>query len=166
MATPRNLAALSLILLAACSSSDPKLLTDEGQQALGRGDAAAALESFDQARAHMTPQSADYLRASMGRFRALARLDKTGKMAKDEFLAFQKAQAGRVQDVDFKTVVDALLAVQRVQPAAELVEAGKQAFPDSAVMKQLVVAVGNAAKQAKNGEAMDRMRGIGYVGDD
>ena len=101
-----TLAALTLSagLLTGCGGNSADAYCSELEKdktyfdSLGSGD----IEKFDQARAHMTPQSPDYMRASMGRFRALARLDssKSGTSTRGEFLTFQKEHKELVQDVE------------------------------------------------------------------
>lgn len=150
------------LVLAACTNHDPKALTDDGAKKLGAGDNKAALECFDDALGRMKPEGGDFLRASMYRFQALARLEPL--RAKNEFLAFQSAHASTVKETEFKIVVDELLKRGSIAPATDLVEAGQKAFPKSPVMEQLVKALGDAAK--KDPEAMKRLKGMGYVGDD
>jgi hypothetical protein len=155
--------AVAALLLAACSSSDPRERTNQGTQALGAGDAKGAVEHFDAAIARLTPQDPDFLRASMGRFQALARLEPT--RTKNEFLAFQAAHPDKVRDEDFKVVVDELLQRNSLTAASEIVTAGKKAFPESTTIVGLVQAVGDAAKKAKDPSAMNTMKGLGYLGD-
>lgn len=155
---------LLVLLLAACSSSDPKVLTDEGSQALGSGDAKHAVECFEDALARMEPRNPDFLRASMGRFQALARLEPT--RAKNEFLAFQAAHSSEVRDTDFQVVVGELLKRGSLTPALELAEAVKRAYPESQVSAQIVNAVGDAAKKANDPTTLDKTKGLGYSGDD
>ncbi|MFO1010913.1 MAG: hypothetical protein U1F29_12685 [Planctomycetota bacterium] len=155
------LAAL-LFVLAACSNHDPAALTTEGTSKLGAGDAKAALECFDEALGRMQPSNGDFMRASMGRFQALARLD--GTRAKNEFLAFHSAHSDRVKESEFKLVVDELVKRGQLGPAADVVDAGRKAFPESPLMTQLLKTVGDASK--KDPEAMKKLKGMGYVGDD
>lgn len=159
----RPLLGLVFLVLAACSSSDPRVLTDQGAKALGTGDAKGAVASFDKALARLEPQSPDFLRASMGRFQALARLEPT--RTKNEFLAFQAAHTDKVKDTDFKVVVDELLQKNALTPASDLVEAGKKAFPESTTMHQLVQALGDAAKRNNDPSVLDKVKGLGYAGD-
>ena len=149
--------------LGACSSSDPKTLTDAGSKALGSGDAKEAVELFDDALAHMNTQGGDFLRASMGRFQALARLDPT--RTKNEFLAFQAAHTDQVKDADFKLVVDELLKRGSLTAATDIVAAAKQAYPESTVVVQLINALGDAARKANDPASVGKLKGLGYTGD-
>ncbi|MBI5364413.1 MAG: hypothetical protein HZA53_14630 [Planctomycetes bacterium] len=157
-------AALTLgLVLSACSGSDPKAMTAEGTRKLGAGDAKAALECFDDALAHLQPQGGDFLRASMGRFQALARLEP--KRAQTEFLAFHVAHPNDVKEAEFKLVVDELLRRGSVAPATDLIEAGQKAFPNSPLMAQLLKAAGDAAKKSGDPAAVNKLKGLGYAGD-
>lgn len=158
----RTLAALALVFAAACSSSDPKVLMTEASQALAAGDASAAVAKYERAIERLDKQSVEFLRASMGRFQALARLD--GTRAKNEFLAFHSAHSDRVKESEFKLVVDELVKRGQLGPAADVVDAGRKAFPESPLMTQLLKTVGDASK--KDPEAMKKLKGMGYVGDD
>lgn len=150
------------LLLQACSSSDPKVLADEGTQALGAGDAALALEKFDAALSHMEPASPDFLRVQMGRFQALARRDPA--RTKNEFLAFHAGHTDKIRDVDFKLVIDELLKKGAIADATEIVKVGKQSYGESPVIKQLVNAIGDAAKRSKDAGSMQNLKGLGYSG--
>jgi hypothetical protein len=160
----RTFAVFALVCLAACSSSDPKVLTAEAGQALAAGDAAGAVAKYERAIERLDKQSVEFLRASMGRFQALARIEPT-RTAR-EFKAFQAAQAGRVQDADFQTVIDELIAKGAFTPATELLELGQLTFRDSPLIAQLVQKVGKAAEQAGDKDAAAKLKGIGYVGND
>lgn len=151
------------LVLSACSGSDPKAMTTEGTRKLGAGDAKAALECFDDALAHMQPQGGDFMRASMGRFQALARLEPA--RAQTEFLAFQMAHSSDVKEADFKLVVDELVRRGNPGPATAIVAAGCKAFPESPLMQQLVKSVGDAAKKSNDAESVNTLKGLGYAGD-
>lgn len=157
------LSALCLTLvLAACGSSDPKVLADEGHKALGAGDAALALEKFDAALKRIEPASPDFVRVQIGRFQALARREPA--KAKTEFLAFQAAHSDKVRDSDFRVVVDELARKGSISEATDLVEAAKKLYPESPVVAQLVKSVGDAALRSKDPAMLDKMRGLGYGG--
>lgn len=164
----RTFAVLALALIpcgvAACSSSDPKVLTAEAGQALAAGDAEGAVAKYERAIERLDTKSPEFLRASMGRFQALARTEPT--RAAREFKAFQAAQASRVQDADFKTVIDELLARDSLTQATDVLEVAQRSFPDSPVVTQLVQRVGDAAKKRGDSDAMRRLGGMGYVGKD
>ena len=157
----RPLLLLALLLtLPACSESDPKVLSDQGAQALGSNDPESALEAYEDALDRMQPSDPLFLRASLGRLLALARLEPT--RALNEFLAFHAAQGAKVQDVDFKQMGDAFVARGPFRPATELVKAAKQAYPTSPVVEQLGKAVHAAAKRAGDGESVSSLAGLGY----
>ena len=146
-----------------CGSSDPKALTDAGAAALNSGDPKGALASFDKALEHMQPEQPDYLRASVGRCEALARIDPM--RAKVDFLALSRSQASRVGEQDFSAVVNELVRRGAIGPAAEIAEAGMKRFPESPAMLGLRDAVGDAAKRSSDPEALKKLKGLGYAGD-
>ena len=160
----RTFAAFALVCLAACSSSDPKVLMGEASQALSAGDAPAAVAKYERAIERLDTKSVDFLRASMGRFQALAHVSQTQTVR--EFTAFHAAYAGRVQDADFKTVIDALLASNSIKGATELVELGQRTYAGSPVIAQLVQSVGKAAEKSGDADSAGKLKGLGYVGND
>jgi len=151
---------LLALALCACGPSDPKTLTDQGAQALGAGRAEEACEAFEDALDHMDPQHPLFLRASLGRLQALARLEPT--RALDEFLAFHTAQGAKVQDVDFKLLGDEFIKRGSFRAATELIKAAKLAYPASPVVEQLGRAAHAAAKQAGDGDSVSGLAGLGY----
>ena len=162
----RRLCALvtAAVLLVACSESDPKVLTDKGSAALGAGDAPAAIESFDAALQHMDARNPDYLRASMGRCQALARQNPS--QAKDDFLALARSASDRVREQDYSTIVNELVKKGAVAEAVEVMDAGIKAFPESPQMQALKTSVVEASKKSKDRGALQKLKGLGYTGDD
>ena len=161
--TPAPLLALLLCLCAACGEGDPKALTDRGTAALGAGRDAEAIESFDRALAGLDPASADWLRASLGRCRALARSQPA--KAKGEFLALAKAHPTRVQEQDFGQIVDELVREDAIVEAIDVMDAGIKLHPESPGMQQVRARVLEASQKAQSPEALDKLKGLGYVGD-
>jgi len=162
----RRLCALvtAAVLLVACSESDPKVLTDKGSAALGAGDVPAAIESFDAALQHMDARNPDYLRASMGRCQALARQNPS--QAKDDFLALARSASDRVREQDYSTIVNELVKKGAVAEAVEVMDAGIKAFPESPQMQALKTSVVEASKKSKDRGALQKLKGLGYTGDD
>ncbi len=160
MRTPSLLLAC---LIASCGGSDPKALTDAGSTALNSGDAHGAVASFDRALEHMDTANPDYLRASVGRCQALARIDP--KRAEGDFLALAQAQPSRVREPDFTVVATELVRQHAIASAVAVAEAGMRSFADSPSMKTLRDLVGDAAKKASDPEALKRLKGLGYAGD-
>jgi Flp pilus assembly protein TadD len=116
------------VLLPACGAADPHALTDQGARALGAGDADAARQSFETALAGLKPGDPDYARASMGRFQALARGEP--ERARDEFLAYSKAQAASVGEGDYGMLVSEFLRRERTSEAIDVMDAASRPFPD------------------------------------
>ncbi|MBK7642393.1 MAG: hypothetical protein IPJ19_05005 [Planctomycetes bacterium] len=153
-----------LLLLPACGSSDPRALTDEGSSALATGDASAAAASFEKALALLKPGDPDFARASMGRFQALVRLDPA--RASTEFLAYAKANPASTSEGDFGTLVGEFLRRDRTVEAIDVMDAGVKAFPKSEAMLAIRAKVEEQAKSAKDPAAMQKLKGLGYIGGD
>lgn len=152
------------LLLPSCGSSDPRALTDQGASALASGDAKGAQASFEKALASLKPGDPDYARASMGRFQALVRVDP--ERARGEFLAYAKAQSASVTEGDFATMVNEFLRRERTVEAVDVMDAGVKAFPKSEAMLAVRKRVEEQARAAKDPAAMQKMKGLGYIGGD
>ena len=158
--------ACALAFFASCSASDPKTLTDEGSKALSSGDYADAAESFDAALAAMGTDTAnpDWMRAKLGAIQARTRLD-AGK-AKDEFLALASAEPGKVTEDHYYQVASNLGAANKLVEATQVLESGKKAFQDSKALDKLGTELANKALQSGDADALDSLKGLGYVGGD
>jgi hypothetical protein len=154
-------AVLPLLLTACGGGSDPAELRRAGSQALGQGDFATARESFDQALAEIgeDPAHPEYLRAKMGAIEART------KDAPDEAVAMFMALASKLpKDVgegDGGRLGDA----GNFNQAIEVAKAGKKVHANSAVLDKLIQDLGDKAKAAGKPDALDELRGLGYVGD-
>jgi hypothetical protein len=157
-----SIGCLALVLLGCGASS--KELTDKGAAALGSGDARSALESFDGALKQMSPSDPDYLRASMGRCQALARLDPN--RAKEDFLALARSQPGKLREQDYAQIADELVKTRAASDAIDVMDAGVKAFPESPQMQVLKQRVVEASKKSKDPAALGKLKGLGYTGDD
>jgi hypothetical protein len=159
---------VSLLLLAcaasSCADSDPRSLTDKGSAALGSGDARSAIESFDAALKHMGAANPDFLRASLGRCRALA--SQNPRQAKDDFLALARSTPGKLQEQDYSAVASELVKKGAVTEAVEVMDAGLKAFPESPKMQILKQQVVEASKKSNDPAALKKLKGLGYAGDD
>jgi Flp pilus assembly protein TadD len=152
------------LFLPSCGSSDPRALTDQGASALASGDAKGAQASFEKALAGLKPGDPDYARASMGRFQALVRSEP--ESARAEFLAYAKAQSASVTESDFATMVGEFLRRERTVEAVDVMDAGVKAFPKSEAMLAVRKKVEEQARAAKDPAAMQKMKGLGYIGGD
>jgi hypothetical protein len=162
MHTRSSFAPTLLFLLAACGSSDPKSLTDDGYAALGKGDAQSAAEDFEKALKQMDASQPDYIRVAVGRCTALARLD--GKKAKDEFLELAKKQPSRITIQDFHMVVSEFVKRRSFDDAVTVMHAGVQMFPESPQMQAIRDSVIQESETAADPEALKSLRGLGYIG--
>lgn len=162
---PRHALILPLFLvLAACGPSDPRALTNEAKATLAAGDAAKAEQQFREALGGLKPGDPDFARASIGRIQALARLD--AARAKDEFLAYSQANKSSIAEEDYSLVVSELLRRENTLEAIEVMDAGIKAFPESPRMAAVKKEVAEAAQKAKDPAAMQKLKGLGYIGGD
>lgn len=152
------------LFLPACGPSDPRALTDEGASALASGDAKSAQASFEKALASLKPGDPDYARASMGRFQAMVRTD--AGQARDLFLAYAKAPGAKVTEGDYGTMVGEFMRREHTVEAIDVMDAGVKAFPKSEAMAAIAKKVEEQARAAKDPAAMQKMKGLGYIGGD
>jgi hypothetical protein len=155
---------LAACVLTACNGSDPKALTDKGSAALGSGDTRTALESFDAALKHMDPAHPDFLRASLGRCRALA--SQNPAQAKQDFLSLARSTSLKVNEQDFAAMAEELVNRGAAADAVDVMDAGLKAFPESPKMQFLKQKVVEASKKSKDPAALNKLKGLGYTGDD
>ena len=161
----RSALLLSLVLVAsACSPADPKALTDQGHSALGAGDAEKAQASFDDALAQIDPSHPEWLRASLGRCQALARHDPTA--AREAFLGLARSHPARVTVQDFSIVVGELVQAGAVSEAIDVMDAGIKLYPESPVMQVIKEKVIAASTRSQDPGVSDKLKGLGYVGQD
>jgi len=161
---PLILLLCALFLVPACGPADPRALTDEGSSALAAGDAPKAKDCFEQALAAMKPGDPDYARASMGRFQALVRSEP--EQARDLFLGYAKAPGAPATEGDYATMVAEFLRRERTNEAIDVMDAGIKAFPKSEVMLAIRSKVEAQARTAKDPSSMQKMKGLGYIGDE
>lgn len=152
------------LITPSCSESDPKVLTDAGTAALGSGDSASAAKSFQAALSHMDAKHPDFLRASMGRSQALAKVNPIE--AKQEFLDLARKHPDLIKEPDYATIIRALIQNRAAGEAVEVVEAGMKAFPNSMSMMAIRDEVGDEIKKSQEPGAMDKIKGLGYAGSD
>jgi tetratricopeptide (TPR) repeat protein len=161
-----RLVALFLCFLPACSSSDPRALTDEGSKALNSGKYEEAAESYTKALAEIGSDTAnvDWKRAQLGLIQARARLD--GARAQTEFLELARANPGKVTDADFNLIASKLGDAGKLSEAIAVLEAGKTTFPNSQHLDALGKDLRARAKASGDSGALDKLKGLGYVGDE
>jgi hypothetical protein len=160
----RNLLSILVLLpLAACGGDSPKQLTDMGVQALAGGQAREAQGRFEEALQGLRPTDPDFVRATLGRVQALARLKP--EAARDAFLTFSRENKTLVQESDYGMVVSELLRAGASMEAIDVMDAGMKAYPASAQMKAVQKQVTEAAKQSKDPAGLNKLKGLGYVGD-
>lgn len=153
------------LLLPACGGSDPAELTHSGNAALGSGDFEGALADFEGALAAIGSDTShpEYVRAKLGAIEAETKLDPA--KAKVDFLKLADALPERVNDRDFNRIGGRLGDAGHIGEAIALAEAGKERYPDSAHLDTLIERLGDQAKAGGDSEALEALRGLGYVGD-
>jgi len=158
--TQRALAALLVTLpLAACGggASDPGQLTSEGYQALGSGDAKAALEDFQTALAGLEAGTPEYQRAKMGEIEALIQLDP--KRAQETMLALGSA----ADESQYATVGNKLTGAGHFLEAIAVLDAGMKRYAESPKLKALLDQVKVEAEKQGDSGALDALKGLGYL---
>lgn len=174
---PPKTALLSLLLgLAACGGgSDPAAQVDSGYSSLSAGDHAAAVTSFEGALAGLEAGTPQHLDAKLGQIQALCHVDPV--RARGELLGLS-ADSG-VQAGDYNKVVTELVAAAQAKAAADqdaavatineavaILTQGKQTFPDYDKWDALIKKTGDRAASLGSGDALEALKGLGYVGGD
>jgi len=167
---PRPFAAVLLCIvlcsIAACGEdSDPRALTDEGSKALNSGKYEDAAKSYRKALAELGSDSAnpEWKRAKLGLVQAEARLD--AAKAKNEFLEYAKGNPSRITDSDYNLIASKFGDAGKIDEAIEILEVGKAAYPESPHLDALGKELANRAKASGATDALDKLKGLGYVGD-
>lgn len=163
MTTMKHLVPIALLLLAACSGSDPKTLADEGNAALGKGDAKGAFAKFDEALVGLDTSHDQYVRVSIGRCEALAETD--GPAAVKSFLELAVKVPAKITETDYSLICSRLLQGGFTLEAIDVLDAGKKRFVGSKKMEETLVTVQAAAKKQSTPDALKKLASLGYAGD-
>jgi len=153
---------LALFALNGCGKPDPGELTDAGHSALGSGDYRAAYDKFDAALKAFEPSDPRALEAELGRCRAQAHLEP--EAAKARFL--ELSATTRLQEMDYNQIVSELKSAGERKAAIEVLAAGITKFPETTNLVALRDKIGAEAEAAGDTDALDDLKGLGYVGDD
>lgn len=161
-----TLAIAALLLAAACapSGAEIKESTDEGYASLNKGDAKSALDGFEGALGRIGGSTThpDYLRAALGRCRALARLGDV--RAKGEFLALAKQMPGKVQVIDYTTIAGELNHKGQTPDAVEVIEVGTLQHPTSKdKFAEVAKAIRESATAKGDSASLAKLKGLGYT---
>ncbi len=175
---PKTTPFLSLLLLglAACGGgSDPAAQVDAGYSALNSGDHAAAISSFEGALGGLEPGTPKHLEAKLGQIQALCHTDPA--RARGELTGLSKDSG--VQAADYNKVVTELVAaaqakaatsqdevVATINEAVAILTEGKSTFPDYDKWDALIKKTGDRAASLGSGDALEALKGLGYVGGD
>jgi tetratricopeptide (TPR) repeat protein len=145
--------------------SDPRALNDEGSKALSSEQYEQAAESYEKALAAMGSDtgSAEWKRAKLGLVQARTRTD--ASRAKTEFLEFAQGSPSKVTDSDYNLIASKFGDAGKFAEAIAILEVGKKAFPESPHLDALGKDLFNRAKASGDEGALDKLKGLGYVGD-
>lgn len=161
------LAVLALASLTACSGSaaDPKALATEASAALSKGDYATAQAKAEQG---LTAPGAAADKATAWTLERIRLEALAGKGEVTAVLTGLTKLAG-----DYATQVNADLYAKlgklvadagKLAEAIDLVEAGKQAFPDKvAAFDGLVASIKEAASAGGDSAAVEKLKALGYL---
>lgn len=156
-----SLCVAGTLVLAGCSGGNPKELTSEGYAALGKGDHSGALSKFDAALGGLDTKHDQYLRATLGRCEALAKVDPA--RARTNFLELAKTMPEKVREDDYSLVCNALLQAKARLDAIDVMKAGHERFPESPKMLAMVEAVKSAATRENDSESVAKLKSMGYL---
>jgi hypothetical protein len=153
--------ALVPLFVCACGSETPEELTASAQVSIAAGDWQKGLAGFEKALEKLTPADAQYMQASLGRCRALARLEPA--KGKSEFLKLAEAQKSKVEFQDFHLMVGDFLYKREFLTAIDMMESAKAMYPGAPKFKEMADSVVKASKAAGDSRALDRLRTLGYL---
>jgi tetratricopeptide (TPR) repeat protein len=163
---PRLLVAITLCFASSCGgNSDPRVLADAGSKALNSGKYEEAARSYERALAEIgnDQNHPEWKRAKLGLIQAEARLD--APKAKDAFLEYARGNPSKVTDSDYNLIASKFGDAGKFDEAIAILEVGKQAFPESPHLDALGNQLVDRAKQSGDSGALDKLKGLGYVGD-
>ena len=153
------LVASGCFLVGSCSgSADPAELTDDGYDALGSGDATRAVGRFEEALDHLEEGTPEYMRAKHGEIEALVQLD--AERAKTSMLALRSSADEKMYEV----IGSKLSSAGHFQETAEVFDAGLKLYPENPKLKVMMDEVIAKAKQQGDEGALDKLKGLGYIG--
>lgn len=151
------LAALVLAVSACSGPASPREQVDAAFAALGAGRHGLAAERFEDALEGLDEGDAQWLRASLGRFQALAQA--RPEIVQDDFPAFAEARAlgasGYLDAAAWLEDHDNLVEALRV------LDAGVIAHPDSDVLRDAIARL--QVENERDHEVVSELRNLGYL---
>ncbi len=161
----RPLLLLVPFLLTACGSKDPAALYDKGSRALAEGDYTQAAEDFGTALEAIGSDASHpaYLKNKLGYVEAQAHID--AAKARDGFLELAGAMPDKITDRDYNRIAGKLGEAGHLTEAVAVLDAGMKAYPESKHLEALLQDLGDRAKKAGAGDALESLKGLGYVGE-
>jgi len=160
-----TLLSLGVIGTSCGGSSDPASQVNAGYGALNAGNPTDAVARFDAAIEAMggDVSHAEYLRAALGRVEALAAVDPGA--ARNGLLALASELPGAIGDADYNRIGGLLASGGHFDAAIDVMDAGMKAFPESGHLAALLDNIKEAAEGSGASGALDRLKGLGYIGD-
>ena len=125
-------------------------------------DAQTALGYFAEALGALQPSDPGYERARMGEIDAKIRL--TPSAATQSFLAYAQEQPDQVDAGDYHKVGVQLSERSAFTDAVVVLDAGLKRFPDDPKLTEAMDRTSAAAQEAGDSSALDKLKGLGYVG--
>jgi hypothetical protein len=160
----RCLAVLVLSFLAACGAKTPDACCTAAGDALKAGKYADAKSLAAEGLALNGTDAGTNWKLEKIRLQALAG-NGEGAMVVEGLTAAAAKHPGMVDDQLYAQLGMALADAGKLVEAIELVEAGKQAFPEKVKsFDGLVASIVAAAEKTEDNAAMARLRQLGYVG--
>lgn len=172
-----TLLASLLVLAASCGGggSDPATQVDAGYSSLSSGDASAALSSFDGALSGMEASDPKFLEAKVGQCQALSHVDPA--KARTELLSLAKESGVTAKDYSMvvtemvsaatsQAATDQKAATATIGEAVAILTQGKQTFPEYDKWDALIRKTGDKAATLGSADALESLKGLGYVGGD
>ena len=159
----RSLAVLVLSVLAACGGKSPSECCDAADAALKKGSFAEAQSRAEEGLALGGADAATAWKLERIKLEALAgNGDLAGLLA--GLTAAATNYPGKADDQLYAKLGTALADAGKLVEAIELVEAGKQAFPEKAKsFDGLVASIKKAAEKGGDNAAVERLRQLGYM---
>ncbi|MSR63777.1 MAG: hypothetical protein EXS08_15230 [Planctomycetes bacterium] len=160
----RLILVLALAFVPACSSSDPRVLTDEGAKAWGSGKWEESAKSYEKALAELGSDTTnpEWKRAKIGLMQAHTRTD--AAKARTEFVEFAKAHPTQLSEENVNTIASRLGDAGKFEDAGAVLKVGKEMFPNSQVLAGLGNELSRRAKESGDSGGASVLDGLGYTG--
>lgn len=150
----------SLLALAACGG-DSNAAEADVFKLVQSGDYSGAITAAETQLASVEKGTEEHKELVIQYATALAK-DQPEK-AKDEFLAFAKANSDSVEPTDFRYVDGQLRKHDHLVVSVELMDAGMKRWPGDPVMKEVLDGLKQQIASSGDSAAASKMKGLGYM---